>query len=308
MFRTRFAPGSAAAGCVAVLALALAHPAVARSDAPEVEIRFAARVGDQAAACGVRYQGVGKTDAAVRLQDFRVYVSNFRLIRADGGEERLALTPDGLWQGEEVALLDFEDATGNCNGNRATNDRVRGAAPHGDYVGLAFDIGVPVGLNHQDPTLALPPLNFSALTWPWRYGYKFTTIDLQTEAASGPGQTAAPAADTHGRAQGASGFSIHLGSVDCGTGSPRVAPESPCATPNRASIRLNRFDPLDQVVVFDLKALLADTDVTINAPGTASGCMSGDDDDCVGLMDRLGLTFREQPSKGQRFVRAETAQ
>jgi len=264
----------------------------------DVAIRFDARAGDQSLRCGQSYSGIGSTGASVTLQDFRVYVSNIRLIDRDGREQPLQLTPDGAFQGESVALLDFENASGNCNGNSATNALVRGRAPAGDYVGLAFDIGVPVDLNHQDTTLAAPPLNFSALTWAWRYGYKFTTIDLET----GRAPDAAPSA------HGASGFSIHLGSVDCGAGSPRTPPESPCATPNRPSYRLDAFDPARQVVVLDLAALLAATDVTINDPESASGCMStADDDDCIAIMDRFGLPFRGQASHGQLFVRAADA-
>jgi uncharacterized repeat protein (TIGR04052 family) len=210
----------------------------------------------------------------------------------------MALTPDGVWQGDRVALLDFENATGNCNGNAPTNTTLVGSVDAGDYVGVIFDIGVPVDLNHQDPTLAEAPLNFTALTWPWRWGYKFTTIDLET----GRSEPMAGALAAHA----ASGFSIHLGSVDCGEGSPRVVPERPCASPNRATIRLDDFNASRDRIVLDLAALLGGTDVTINAPETPSGCMStAEDGDCVAVMDRLGLTFRGQPSKGQQFVRAE---
>lgn len=222
------------------------------------------------------------------LQDFRIYVSNVRLIARDGREQRLDLTPDDLWQDDQVVLLDFEDATGNCNGNAPTNRVVRGRAPADDYVGLVFDIGVPAGLNHQDPTLAAPPLNFSALTWAWRYGYKFTTIDLETGVDPGAGMAMGPAGHA------ASGFSIHLGSVDCGDGSPRVAPGSPCATQNRPEFRLAAFNPERQLVVFDLEALLKQTDVTVNQPETASGS-------CPETTQTAGasLTASACPSRGR---------
>lgn len=286
---------------LAAVLLASACASAAPSNAlQDVSIRFDARAGEQSLRCGQSYAGLGATNASVMLQDFRIYVSNFRLIGRDGAETPLALTSDGVFQSDRVALLDFENATGNCNGNSATNSVVRGRAPAGDYVGLVFDIGVPVELNHQDTTLAAPPLNFSALTWAWRYGYKFTTIDLET----GRPQDAAAAMPGHA----ASGFSIHLGSVDCGEGSPRTPPESLCATPNRPSYRLDAFNPGTQLVVLDLAALIETSDVTGNAPGSVSGCMSGaGDDDCVAIMDRFGLSFRGRPSHGQRFVRVVEA-
>jgi uncharacterized repeat protein (TIGR04052 family) len=287
----------------ALLAATLALSACASTQPPaqgvqNFTIRFDARAGESSIRCGQSLTGIGSTGASVALQDFRVYVSNFRLISRTGAETPLRLTPDGAFQSDRVALLDFENASGNCNGNAATHTSVEGRAPAGDYVGLVFDLGVPVDLNHQDPTLAAAPLNFSALTWPWRYGYKFTTIDLETGRAPGASQMG----------HEASGFSIHLGSVECGEGSPRTPPETPCAAPNRPSFRLDAFNPQTQMVVLDLAALLANTDVTVNDPGSASGCMStADDDDCVAIMDRLGLSFRGQASRGQHFVRtAET--
>lgn len=265
----------------------------------EFEISFAARVGTTPLRCGTSYAGIGKTKAAMTPQDFRIYVSNFRLIGRDGTEVPFLLKPDDVWQSDRVALLDFEDATGSCNGNAGTNALVRGRAPAGDYTGLVFEIGVPADINHQDPTVAAPPLNFSALSWPWRYGYKFTTIDMDT---GGP-------AKQRQAGHSSSGFSIHLGSVDCGTGSPKVAPETPCATSNRATYVLSKFDPKRDRVVLDLAALLAETDITVNAPETASGCMSAaNDDDCIAIMDRFGLTYRGKPSRGQSFVSAEAAQ
>ena len=105
-------------------------------------------------------------------------------------------------------------------------------------------------------------------------------------------------------AMAASGFSIHLGSTDCGDGSPMTAPTAPCANSNRPEYRLTAFNPASQKVVLDLGALLAKTDVTVNAPQSASGCMSFvDDDDCIALMDRLGLSFRGKATSGQHFVR-----
>jgi uncharacterized repeat protein (TIGR04052 family) len=260
-----------------------------------VQISFDARIGDKPARCGESYANVGASKATIQLQDFRVYVSAVRLVSADGRETPLKLKPDNQWQNDRVALLDFENATGNCNGNAPMNTVIRGSAPAGDYKGVVFEIGVPFDLNHRDPTLAAAPLNYGGLTWPWRIGYKFTTIDLETgtpAAARMPGMAA-------------SGFSIHLGSTDCGAGSPTRPPSAPCENPNRPTIRLDGFNPLRQPVVLDLASLLAATDVTTNAAGSTSGCMAAAaDDDCVAIMDRLGLTFRGKASAGQKFARA----
>ncbi len=292
---------TAAATALLLGACATAVPPSPSGGGTAFTIGFDARIGDKAAKCGETYAGVGASAASIILQDFRIYISEVRLIAADGSEVPLQLTPDNQWQNDKVALLDFENASGNCNGNAPMNTAVRGTAPAGDYKGVVFKIGVPFEMNHKDPTLASAPLNYSGLTWPWRIGYKFITIDLETAGKAG----AAPAAQQGGmHAMAASGFSIHLGSTDCGDGSPMTAPTAPSANSNRPEYRLTAFNPASQKVVLDLGALLAKTDVTVNAPQSASGCMSFvDDDDCIALMDRLGLSFRGKATSGQHFVR-----
>lgn len=276
----------------AALACALVG-APAQAQTQPVEIRFDARVGSEPARCDRAYAGVGTAKAGLRFQDLRLYVSAVRLIDAKGQEVPVTLTPDDQWQSDLVTLLDFEDRSGNCNGNAATNAVVRGTVPAGTYGGLVFEIGVPQSVNHQDPTLAATPLNVTAMTWPWRVGYKFTGIDMETSGgASG--------------ANAATGFSIHLGSTDCGQGSPTTPPSTPCANGNRPSYRLEAFDPAKSTVVLDVGALLAGTDITINAPGSASGCMSfPGDTDCTAIFDRLGLAFGGKPSAGQKWVSVE---
>lgn len=268
-------------------------PVFAQQASQPVEIRFEARVGAQPARCESTYAGVGKAKAGLRFQDLRIYVSAVRLIGSDGREVPVQLTPDGQWQSDQVALLDFENRAGSCNGNAAMNKAVRGTVPTGNYRGVVFEIAVPRAVNHQDPTLAPAPLNVTALTWPWRFGYKFTTIDLETSGGAG-GPNAA------------TGFSIHLGSTDCGEGSPTTPPSAPCGNSNRPAYRLDAFDPKASTVILDLGALLAETDITVNAPKSASGCMSMPGDaDCTAIMDRLGLSYDGRPTAGQKWVKVE---
>jgi len=291
---------SALALTLGLSACATSSPSGA-ADTP-ITVNFDARINGQPARCGESYANVGSSKATLMLQDFRIYVSEVRLIASDGSEVPLALTPDNQWQSEKVALLDFENASGNCNGNAPMNTAIRGTAPAGNYKGVVFEIGVPFDLNHKDPTLAAAPLNYTGLTWPWRVGYKFVTIDFDTaNKAAKSASSAAPG--MHGMA--ASGFSIHLGSTDCGEGSPTTPPSSPCTNSNRPTYRIDGFNLAQQKVVLDLGELLAATDITVNAPNSASGCMSfTNDDDCIAIMDRLGLAFRGKLSAGQHFAKA----
>ena len=284
----------------ALCALSVSAYAADASTQP-VEIEFAAVVGAEPASCTTTYRDVGSSHAAMFLQDFRIYVSAIRLIGADGAEVPVTLGPDGIWQNDRVVLLDFENGTGNCNGNAPMNHRVKGSVPPGTYRGIVFEIGVPFELNHQDPTRAAAPLNFSALTWPWQIGYKFATIDFDTKPAGE--RTLVPVEGMNAKTS-ATGFSVHLGSMQCASSGPRVPPAAPCGSPNRPVYRFDDFDSTKQVLVLDLGALLAGTDVTQNMPGSPSGCMSGiGDDDCIDIMNRFGLSFRGKPSTGQQFVR-----
>ena len=85
-----------------------------------VTLNFAAMVNDQEVQCGVMYEGVGMMDSTIEFQDMRFYVSDVRLINADGEEVGLELASN-QWQHQDVALLDFEDGTARCaeSGNEA---------------------------------------------------------------------------------------------------------------------------------------------------------------------------------------------
>lgn len=286
------------AAAAALLALSAA-PALA--DRP-VEIRFAAEIGGVPFTCAQAFEGLGATATRAEVADFRLFVSNVRLIAADGREVPVALDQDGAWQHADVALIDFEDGSGTCiNGTPGTNTVLRGTVPEGDYTGLAFDIGVPFALNHGDPTLAPAPLNLTAMFWNWQGGYKFVKLDMAT--AGQPIAAMQAAGDHAGQADAAPaprGWSLHLGSTGCASEARTVPPAAECANPNRVAVRLEGFDPAANLVVIDPAPVLAAADLDSNAPETSPGCMSfPNDDDCLPVMSRLGLAFRDLPAGAQ---------
>ncbi|MFQ3646303.1 MAG: MbnP family copper-binding protein [Anaerolineae bacterium] len=257
---------------------------------PEVTIRFVAMVGDRPAACGIIYRGLGTEASPISLNDFRFYVSNVRMVTADGEEVPVELVQDGMWQYNDVALLDFEDGTGLCSGSGTPemNDKVVGTIPTGEYAALRFDLGVPFELNHLDTATAPAPLNLPAMWWNWRAGYKFVRIDMQTPTSAAPQ------------------YFIHLGSTGCVSDSGSTPPSEPCANPNVATVELMGFNPLENFVVADLAALLMSVNLNENTP-QPPGCMSGvNDPDCVGLFPSFGLDLETGlPVEGQRFFRAQ---
>jgi len=272
-------------GAVAIEELVAAtNNAVDGCQTQPVTLQFRAMVGDQTFACGNTYTGVGTTGAEITPADFRLYLHDVRLVTAAGVEVPLRLEQDGAWQSGDVVLLDFENKVRPCNnGTTATNMTVRGTVPPGEYAGLRFAVGVPFGRNHLDPTTAPSPLNLTGMLWSWQDGYKFIRIDTAFD-----------------------NFRMHLGSVGCFYERPGVI--GACTRPNRPQVSLTDFDPQSSVVVIDLAALLADSDITANQTNTPPGCMSDPDDgDCAPVFRNLGINFTDgSPTpQTQTFFRVE---
>ncbi|HTS30644.1 MAG TPA: MbnP family copper-binding protein [Bryobacteraceae bacterium] len=252
----------------------------------QVAVRFQAMVGGEKFACGHTYPGIGTTSSTLSPRDFRFYVHNVALIDDTGKPVPLQLTQEGKWQLDDVALLDFEDATGGCaNGTPDTNDRVVGTVPEGRYTGLRFTLGVPFNKNHTDLTAQPPPLNLTALAWVWNAGRKFARLDFSS--------TGMPR-----------GYSVHLGSTGCTPNNSKVTPPEQCSQPNRVDVEFSGFDAQTDVVLADLAALLQDSNIDTNQPNTPAGCMSGPEDrDCAGLFANFGLPFAGKPAGKQTFFR-----
>ena len=240
----------------------------------QVTLNFGAAVGDQPAACGQSYEGLGSEGTTVQIQDLRFFVSAIELLDAQGNATPLALDQDGLWQYADVALLDFEDGTSACQdaGTAELNDVVVGSVPAGDYTGVRFSLGVPFELNHQDPASAPSPLNLPSMFWVWQGGHKFARLDLLNDNPDG------------------NAWFWHQGSTGCASSGPETPPENPCLRPNRLEVEFQDLDWSAQTIVFDVEMLLAGVDVSQNTPMTAPGCMSAPDDpECMELFPKLGL-------------------
>ncbi|MEM8807167.1 MAG: MbnP family copper-binding protein [Cyanobacteria bacterium P01_G01_bin.38] len=314
IFNWALAAGVTLSGAIALRSFI---PSANAIESQMVTLQFEGMVGEAPFACGETYS-LGTPASPMTPLDFRFYVSEVALIDAAGNEVPLVLQQDGKWQHQDVALIDFEDKSGACaNGTPDTRAQVVGSVPAGDYTGVKFTLGVPFAMNHVDSTLAPSPLNLTSLWWNWNFGYKFARIDLApaTDAAQVRQHTDHGGTGDHGGAvqhgdgtgdsgnqkpEAFQGFAFHLGSVGCqmdSTQAPVV-----CGSPNRAEVVFADFDPAQDVIVADLAALVANTNLTENQENTAVGCMSSpDDNDCAGLMQSLGLPFNDQPVLEQTF-------
>jgi uncharacterized repeat protein (TIGR04052 family) len=290
--------------------------------ADEVSLRFAAEVNGEPFSCGQQYSPVGTTGSTAIPGDYRFFISSVALLKADGDAVPVELIQDGMWQHANVALLDFENGTGPCiNGNRALNDVIKGTVPSGQYTGVQFTLGVPFELNHADVVLAPSPLSLSSMFWNWQGGHRFLKVDMGTSGrpiteedlkrAAAPAPMAMPGgmprtnAPAEGDEEEAVGFSVHLGSTGCAAASRTTAPEAACANPNLVTVRLDNFDLANGVVVTDIGKVLTNTNVDVNTPETAPGCMSGlRDPECREVLRAFGFAVGEASPLAQQFFHA----
>lgn len=189
------------------------------------------------------------------LRDLRFFVSELHLVDAAGREVPVTIRPEGAWQGEGVALLDFEDGRGICrDGSPGVRTEVVGTVPIPAaglpvFTGVRFALAVPFAQNHADPAQAIGPLARTSMHWSWRAGYKF--LRLSAERAGG------------------GSFRIHLGSSAC---EGKIGAIERCAHPSRPEVRISGFDPLAQEIRFDAERLFAVLDA-MTPRERAGGCM-----------------------------------
>lgn len=238
----------------------------------EITLAFTPVVDDEPFACGTVYGGKGAEATDITPRDFRMYVHDVELITASGERVPLALTQDGEWQLDDVVLLDFEDFTGGCaDGTPATNTEIRGTAPAGTYDGVAFKLGIPAALNHQDLIDVAAPLNLTGLWWGWNFGHIFVAIVTHADLTDPE-----PSVNDH---------YIHIGSTGC-TGDAETGETVTCTNPNRAEIVLTGFDPTTTPIVADFGAVIAQSNLA-----TSDGCHSFTQGPCAWPFELVGLSW-----------------
>ncbi|MDB4986177.1 MAG: hypothetical protein JWN04_1355 [Myxococcaceae bacterium] len=271
------------------------------------ELNFAARVADAGFACGRSYM-LGTPATPVEPNDFKLYIYDVALVRADGSKVPVALDTDGKWQTNDVALLDFEDNTGTCKGGTPeTNAKLVGTVvDNTDYTGLHFRIGVPTELNHLSYASQPAPLDDVSMFWSWQDGHILLANEWTTPINSG--WQFRLAESTYESDDGCKGS--HATGYTC---------------PNsfQPIVELTHFDDRKDTVKLDLAPLYQEIDFTRTswtpgdklATGDAAqnalidyqpGCHSDEwDAECVVLFAALGIDYLQRgmpdPTK-QTFV------
>ena len=278
----RLAGASVAAIAAVVALLASVTVGFTKPATRKVAIRFRPMVGAEAFACGKSYTGIGATGATLTPSDFGMYVYDVRLRAADGTDVPVTLEQDGLYQNENLALLDFEDGTGPCgNGNATMHTEVTGSVPEGRYTGVSFTVGVPFERNHLDLTTQPPPLSITRMFWAWNTGHKF----LRFDAKSSTGKN----------------WVMHLGSTGCApTGSATVVPTA-CAQANRTVVTLTGFNVDADAIIADAGQIFAGNGVV---PDSSQVCMSSPKSaSCAPMFAKLGMSFNGSAPQVQSLFR-----
>lgn len=236
-----------------------------------VTLHFELNVAGEPFACGQRYANVGSPPADFTPTDARFYAYDFALVGAEGTNP--IELDESSFQGQGVALLDFEDGCGP-DGTAELNSEVTGIVVPGNFSGVRFTLGLPPEQNFIDLVSAAPPLDVSGMYWTWQFGYKFLKVDGSVPSSEG----------------GINPFLVHVGASGCPGTNAEAPPDGDCQYPNRVTYTLEGASNSNPRVTADLGAILALSDLSTNTDGTAPGCMSEPDDpECDAVFDRLGV-------------------
>jgi uncharacterized repeat protein (TIGR04052 family) len=256
------------------------------------KLQFAAYAGSTPIQCGTAVAGLGSKSSGAQIQDLRFYISNVKLLKADGSSVALTLsaTDNNNYQGtDSVSLITLsQTGVGSCTAATALNKLIQGTVPAGQYVGVTMTLGVPFSLNHLNSTDPATPAVLRSdvnpgMSWNWRGGRKFTKVELQSTDTGTPVTL------------------LHLGSTGCVGDPANGVAISSCTAPNRVPLTFSSFNPNTQAIALDVKSLFASADFSV-----ANSCMSSPTDaKCVGPFGVLALNFNSdgtgtgQPISGQ---------
>lgn len=114
------------------------------------------------------------TGNKVIIENVKFYVSDLRLVKADGTEEQV----------NDYHLFDFAEnhqfVTGSGKTAHAGGEYMTVEAPLGEYSGVKFGLGVPQDVNNADPSVYGPqhPLSVDqGMHWSWNTGYIFLKVE-----------------------------------------------------------------------------------------------------------------------------------
>lgn len=264
-------------------------------------LRFAATADGASVGCMTPVSDVGPAQAhTLGVSDLRFYVSNLRLLDAEGNALSFTLDESPFQYTSDAGAVALIDLTGNtegtCAGNAIafaegtarTNFVITGKAPVQLVKAVHFDVGLPQPLMREtiattSAEAAPSPLN--EMFWSWASGYRhlvfnFTVTDAEGSAGEGY---------------------LHVGSRDCGPPDGlALSDREACDFVNTPRVALDGFDLAADTVQLDLAKLTQGVDLiapvydleTFEVIGEGPGveCHSSPmQPDCAFVFGNLGL-------------------
>ncbi len=207
----------------------------------DIEISFEALFNNDTFECGVNYENAGRDGASISPTIFQFYIHDIEVENSSGDWIAVDLPDDGVWQKDGIVLLDFDKNTGLCSGmTDATNKRIAGIVPQGDYTGVRFKLGVPAEKNNLDFSLSEAPLNNSLMFWGWMQGYRYLRLEFEATSST---------------------YSlIHMGATSC-TGNAFAGEVMDCEYPNRFPFELTGEDPFATLIQINVDEMLLPHDL-----------------------------------------------
>lgn len=257
-----------------------------------IAIEFSAKANNKAVTCtnssnAANTYSLGSTNNSANIVDFRFFVSDIYLISTNGQKEKINLDQNNFqYEGKEgnIALLDFEDNTGQCQNRGNTseiNKSIKGKIKEQEYNKIEFTLGVPFDLNHIEPNeeasnTQLTVLKQPGMGWNWQTGKKFAKIELEPTSSSLPR------------------WNFHLGSTDCKYDNDVNKNKiTSCTQANRIKVTLD-FDYKNENIIVNLDKLLESTDISQDNSG-AAGCMGSlADSQCTQILPKLAINVVEE--------------
>lgn len=262
--------------CVSVLSGCVDDDASPETQAEQpLMLNFKAVIGDEDFLCGKTYENVGLGKHDYRAEGLRMYVSGLKATLDNGNEVKASLIEDGVWQHDNVALLDFGT---NCSEgeehemNMQIHSEVLLYSTR-EVTGVCFDVGIPFDRNHQGVAGALPPLDATQMFNSVKDGRTFLRLDGTASADDKP-----------------QAFHVQLKSTGCISDDKDRRPSLACGSPNMAKICMS-LNPTTQAIAFDVKPLLGGVDISKNKDADP-GCYSAkNDSECTTILPALGIDF-----------------
>jgi len=265
-----------------------------------ISLRFKAVDGSSEIGCDSTVKGLGiGGQYSMGMSDLRFYVSNISLYDAQGEKIAAEMAASEFQYKDDsgdVALVDLtSNVSGSCTntaiafaeGTQRVNNEVILLSDRSDIASVSFDVGVPQPLMKRvvrDFSIEGAPSPLGEMYWSWASGYRHFVLNFSVKSRQ----------DESGE-----GY-LHLGSRDCGgDGAVALTDREQCGFVNTPSVRLEGFDPTNNVITVDIRKALQNVEFQAHSHGDKSSVSNKHSDGNSGKSAPPGVVCHSGPIGNQ---------